>query len=306
MANENALKMCLQKRFPARRVLAFERCFAGRTLALSQVTDKAAYREGLPLNLDVSYVPFYDSDDHEGSIKKSCDILKKHLANHPGEFALMCIELVQGEAGMYPGHKDFFKALISILKENNISVMVDEIQSFGRTPSMFAYSYFGLDRDVDVVSFGKLSQVCATLFRENHKPKPGLVSQTFTSSTSAIRSSIWVFETLLRDNYYGSDGLIQKTHDKVKAKLNMLEKKHPGKIRGPFGIGAMMAFTVFDGDDKKTKKFIHNLFDKGLITFIAGHDPSRVRMLLPVSVLQDTDLDAIFTVVDETLQMGVD
>ena len=43
MANENALKAIFQKQHPAHRLLAFEHCFAGRTLALSQVTDKAAF-----------------------------------------------------------------------------------------------------------------------------------------------------------------------------------------------------------------------------------------------------------------------
>lgn len=46
MAAENALKMVFQKRFPAHRVIAFEKCFMGRTLAVSQITDKAAYRVG--------------------------------------------------------------------------------------------------------------------------------------------------------------------------------------------------------------------------------------------------------------------
>ena len=60
MANENALKAAFQKRFPANRVLAFEHGFAGRTLALSQVTDKPAYRKGLPETLAVDHIPFFD------------------------------------------------------------------------------------------------------------------------------------------------------------------------------------------------------------------------------------------------------
>ncbi len=48
MAAENALKMAFQKRSPAHRVIAFEKCFMGRTIAVSQITDKAAYRKGLP------------------------------------------------------------------------------------------------------------------------------------------------------------------------------------------------------------------------------------------------------------------
>jgi len=48
IANENALKIVLQKHAPADTIVAFERNFAGRTLALAEITDKAAYREGLP------------------------------------------------------------------------------------------------------------------------------------------------------------------------------------------------------------------------------------------------------------------
>ena len=38
MANENALKIAFQKNFPADRILAFENCFCGRTIALMSRT----------------------------------------------------------------------------------------------------------------------------------------------------------------------------------------------------------------------------------------------------------------------------
>src|SRR5436190_703501 len=47
-ANENALKILFQKKSPASRLRAFEHAFAGRTMALAPITDKAAYRAGLP------------------------------------------------------------------------------------------------------------------------------------------------------------------------------------------------------------------------------------------------------------------
>jgi acetylornithine/succinyldiaminopimelate/putrescine aminotransferase len=75
MAAENALKMAFQKRAPAHRVIAFEKCFMGRTLSVSQITDKAAYRDGLPKTLMVDYIPFYKADQHERSIEMAV----KHL-----------------------------------------------------------------------------------------------------------------------------------------------------------------------------------------------------------------------------------
>ena len=48
MANENSLKLAFQKHTPADRIIAFEHCFAGRTMVLSHVTDKPGNRVGLP------------------------------------------------------------------------------------------------------------------------------------------------------------------------------------------------------------------------------------------------------------------
>ncbi|MCE2982713.1 MAG: aminotransferase class III-fold pyridoxal phosphate-dependent enzyme, partial [Parachlamydia sp.] len=120
MANENALKIAFQKKFPAHRVLAFEHCFMGRTLALSQITDKPAYRQGLPSSLAVDYIPFYQACDPEKSTHAALEALKMHLHRYPKQHAVMCFEMVQGEAGSYPGSHEFFKALMELLKEQDI------------------------------------------------------------------------------------------------------------------------------------------------------------------------------------------
>ena len=79
MANENALKIAFQKNAPATRLLAFDRCFAGRSLIFSQVTDKPVFREGLPLNQAVDYIPFYDPERPEESTREAVLALKKPL-----------------------------------------------------------------------------------------------------------------------------------------------------------------------------------------------------------------------------------
>ena len=178
MANENALKIAFQKNFPAERILAFERCFVGRTLTVSQITDKPKFREGLPLNLPVDYIPFYDPARPEESTKDAVACLKKAIRRYPKSHAVMIFELVQGEAGCYPGTEAFFKELMTILKENGIAVFADEVQTFGRTSELFAYQYFKLQSFIDMASIGKLSQCCATLFTDEYKPRPALLSQT--------------------------------------------------------------------------------------------------------------------------------
>lgn len=304
MANENALKMIFQKRHPAHRLLAFEKCFMGRSIALSQITDKPAYREGLPHTLSVDYVPFFNPENPEESTRHSLDILRRHLTRYPGQHAAMCFEMIQGEAGFNAGTKEFFTALMKVLREHGVLIFADEVQTFGRTPKLFAYQYFQLEEYVDIVSVGKISQVCATLFRDHLQPKPGLLSQTFTGSTCALKASCWIVKHLLSDNFFGAAGRLNLLHDRFEERFKQLEAKMPGRIRGPYGIGAMVIFTPFDGSMDRVAKFVQDLFQAGVISFVAGGNPTRVRFLIPAGVMTLEDVDAVMKIVEEVLSKG--
>ncbi len=297
MANENALKICFQKKAPANRVLTFDGCFAGRTLAVSQITDKPGFRDGLPMDLGVDYVPFYDANDPKGSTEKAVSILKKHLTRYPKQHAAFLMELVQGEGGFYPGDHHFFMALIKLLKEHNVAIIADEVQTFGRTPELFAYQYYGLENEIDIITIGKLSQVCATLYKSDFKPRPGLLSQTFTSSTSAIRGSTAIVQRLLSGGFYGKDGKVARTHDYITERLRGLGDK----VKGPFGIGAMIAFQPYDGSLERAKELAFKLFDAGVISFMCGSNPTRIRFLLPIEVLTEQHIDEVLKIVEKTM-----
>jgi acetylornithine aminotransferase len=302
MANENAFKIIFQKRFPANRFFAFEKCFAGRTLGMAWVTDKAAYRQGLPKTLDVDYIPFYCETDHQGSIDLAVNAMKKYITRFPGQHAGFVMEVIQGENGSWVGHTEYFEALIKVCKDNNISVFIDEVQSFARTSELFAFQYFKLDKHADVVAVGKNSQVCATLFTDDHKPKPGLMSQTFTGSAAQIAASYYVIHSIVNGGYLGENGKIQKLHAKFKSNLEKISKKHPEKLKGPFGIGAMVAMSVFNGDEAKSKAFTIKLFENGVLSFMAGgHPTTRVRFLMPVMVTEEKHIDEVCEIIDKTL-----
>ena len=301
MANENALKMAFQKNSPASRVLAFEGCFMGRTLALAQVTDKAAYRAGLPSTVAVDYVPFFDVRCPKESTDRALNVLRSHLTRYPGQHAVMSFELIQGEGGYYPGDREFFIALMEELKQHGVVVMIDEVQTFGRTTELFAFQHFGLDDYVDVVSIGKISQVCATLFTGALKPKPGLISQTFTGSTSSIFAAQRIIEGLLTGGFFGSDGRIAHLHGHFVGRLRGIGDRYGGFVSGPFGLGGMVAFTPFDGQLEVAKQVITSLYDAGVISFIAGSSPARIRFLMPIGVVTTDDIDAVCQIIERVL-----
>ncbi len=301
MANENALKIIFQKKGPANRVLAFEGCFMGRTLALSNITDKPEYREGLPSILHVDYIPFFDPERPAESTKIAKNHLKRYLSRYPGKHAVMCFELILGEGGFHPGSRDFFVTLMETLREDNVTIMVDEIQTFARTENLFAFQYFGLDDFVEVVTVGKLLQVCATLFRPEYNPKPGLLSQTFTGGTAALFAAGIIVRELIEGGFFGPEGRIAQLHKHFVGRLAEIQKRHPALIAGPFGFGAMIAFTPFTGEPAKVREFIEALFEAGVMSFYGGSDLLRVRFLIPAGTVTFKDIDVVVGIIEKTL-----
>ena len=301
MANENALKIIFHKQTPAPRLLAFKNCFAGRTLVMSQVTDNPENKEGLPKVIDVDYIPFFDLKRPGESAQEAVGTLKRCLQEHPGQYAGMIFELIQGEGGFYAGEREFFVSLMKILKENKIAVMVDEIQTFGRTSEPFAFQYFGLDEWVDVVTIGKLTHVCATLYREEYKPKQQIISQTFTAGTSAFYTAKVMLDVLLKKGLLGKNGRIMKLSEYFVLRLKDISSRHNGVLKGPYGLGAMIGCSVFDGSAEKSKIFLQELFEAGVVAFVAGRSPVRVRFLMPMGAVTVKDIDTVSKIIEKTL-----
>lgn len=301
MANENALKMAFQRRFPANRVLAFSHCFAGRTLALAQLTDKAKYRVGLPDTIAVDYIPFFKADQPEKSTETAVNHLRYHLNRHPGKHAVLWMELIQGEGGYYEGDTNFFKALIEVAHEHQIAVIADEVQTFCRTTRPFAFQHFGLDELVDIVTIGKISQVCATLFTEEYNPQSGLISQTFTGSSWALNAAHAIITGLIERNHFGPEGRNVQLHRYFAAGLQRIADKYPQAVAGPYGIGGMVAFTPLDGSAEAAARVVKRLYDEGLMSFMAGGDPSRVRFLMPLGCVENEHIDLALAIIDKVM-----
>lgn len=301
MANENALKMCFHQKKHAHRVIAFENSFSGRTFALSQLTDRPQYRIGLPNALDVDFIPFLDHENPEASTARSLEVLESHLNRHPGDYGCIWLELVQGEGGYYPGSHDYFVKLIELCRKHEVPIVADEVQTFARTTQPFAFQTFGLEDLVDVVTIGKSTQVCATLFRTQYKPGPGLISQTFTASSSAVRAGLAFVQMLADSSLYGDNGDIAKMHQRFEKGFEDIRSRHPEWVSGPYGFGGMIAFTPFDGGKDQSLSLLKKLYHKGVIGFFTGQNPFRVRFLPPLGLLQESDYETIFAVLEESL-----
>lgn len=301
MANENALKIALHNRAPASRILALDNCFAGRSIALAALTDRPQYRTGVPLALAVDYLPAFDPRDPDGSTQKAVAALKKNVERHPHQYANLWMELVSGEGGYYPGSTEYFRALCEIAREQKILITFDEVQTFSRLSEPYAFQHFKLDEFADIVTIGKITQVCATLYGEALKPKGPLLSQTFTASSASIAAGLVMLKALEDNHCFGPTGRNMERHHYFAAKLAQLAEKHPGKISGPWGEGMMIAFTPGSGATKYAQDFVYRMYHAGIMGFVAGHDPTRIRFLPPPASTTEADIDAACSILDEVL-----
>ena len=311
MANENALKVCMQARDGAPRVIAFQDNFIGRTVTLSHIGDSPGHREGVPQSIEVDLLPFWDPADPEASSAEALRKLQEALDTHPGQHSCFVMELVQGEGGFTPAPRSFFVPLLEAAQDAGVLIWFDEIQTFGRTDRMFRFEGLELGSYADIVTVGKMTQGCAALWRAAHNPRPGLLSGTFLGSTVAMSVGTRVLDRLAAGGYYGPEGRIAHLHSVFESRCSELASQHPACFpevmgrRGPIpiwgGTGGMMRLTPFGGERAAIASLVNRLFEAGVITFFCGHDPYHLRMLPPIGVLEVEQLESVMDIVSQCI-----
>jgi acetylornithine/N-succinyldiaminopimelate aminotransferase len=282
IANENALKICRQKRKGARMIMTFKNAFAGRSTMMAEITDNPTFKVNMPEYNEVLRLPFYDP---KAPKDQTLNMMKEHLAKHGDKIGCFVFEPMLGEGGYRAATPEFYKPLMEFCKANGIPVWADEIQTFTRTGNFFAFETLGFGQYVDVCTIAKTGQNGATLFTEEFKPDAGLLGGTFSGSTPAMRAGLEIFRMLDEDGYMGAGGKIMQIHKDFIGMLNELnETTCKGLLREAGGMGLMIAVTPLDGSKDKQGLLLKSLFKNGLICFGCGSDPYRIRFLVPAIV----------------------
>ncbi|HDN73669.1 MAG TPA: aspartate aminotransferase family protein [Archaeoglobus sp.] len=182
-----ARKVTRKKKF-----IAFTGSFHGRTFGALSVTFKQRFREPFKPLLDhVIFCEFNDPDE-----------LSKHVDD---ETAAVILELVQGEAGVYPATQEFVKAIFELKDEYDFVVIFDEVQTgFGRTGSWFAKDHFNVRPDIMTMAKAMGSGIpigCTAVTNEvAEKLEPGDHASTFGGNPLACTASLATIEIMENQN----------------------------------------------------------------------------------------------------------
>ena len=228
-ANECAIKIArkwaAEHKGPAcSTVVTLNNSFHGRTLTTLAATGQDHFHELFqPLTPGFASFPAGDMD----ALKALCA---------GGTVAAVLIECVQGEGGVVPLDPAFVKELSAYLKEQDILLMVDEVQTGnGRTGSLYAYMQFGLQPDVVSTAKGLAGglPMGATLMSEKVKDvfSYGDHGSTFGGNPVAAAAALSVVERL-------TDDFLADVTRKSKLIRSLLEGA-PG-IESVSGMGLML------------------------------------------------------------------
>jgi acetylornithine aminotransferase len=93
-----------------------------------------------------------------------------------------------------------------------------------------------------------------------------------------------------------------KRHEYFAGRLEQLRGQYPGLINGPYGEGMMVGFTPGDGSFDHAKKLMTTMYDVGLLGFVCGSEPTRLRFLPPPIGTTFEHIDAAIDLLEQSLK----
>ena len=268
-ANECAIKVArkwaAEHKGPAcSTIVTLEQSFHGRTLTTLAATGQDHFHELFqPLTPGFASFP-----------AGNMDALKKLCAN--GTVAAVLIEMVQGEGGVIALDPGFVKELAAFLKEQDILLMVDEVQTGnGRTGTMYAYMQYGLQPDVVSTAKGLAGglPMGATLMSEKVKDvlSYGDHGSTFGGNPIAAAAALSVVERL-------TDSFLAEVTRKSQLIRSLLEGA-PG-IESISGLGLMIGLKT----TKPAAEVLAACRENGVLCLTAK---DKVRLLPALNIPDD-------------------
>jgi len=280
-ANESAIKLIKKYGNKTNKgkesiILAAESSFHGRTLAALSATGQPKYQKGFePLIQGFKFFKFNDFD----SVKK----LFEECENNDQKISGVLVEPIQGEGGVIPGNKIFFKSLREICDKYNSLLILDEVQSgVGRTGKMWGYENLGIEPDGFTLAkgLGGGHAIGALLVKEKANIfSPGDHASTFGGNPFACKAALTVLEEINRRNIINN---VYLRGEQLSAGFEELSKKFPNIISGKRGLGLIQGLVIND-DYADAKKITLKAFDKGLLVDPAGGNVVRIVPPLVIS-----------------------
>lgn len=297
------------------QIVACEGAFHGRTLgALSLTWSKRAHRLSYPKHWQVRHVPYNAEGDALRDLIDWRGI--EEILAQPGElrhvlferqrvpkdlFAGFVAEPFQGEGGYVPGDPQFFQRVRRVCDETGGLLMVDEVQSVGRTGRLFMTEHLGVRPDVICVAKSMVIGVTIAPADVAAHCHGGWHSNTWGAGRVFDTNFAWhTLDVLLHHRDPVFDGLSYLENAEVKGRqlaegLDELAARHPQIVAGQRGVGLMRAILVRD-----RARVVRTAWEHGLKLLGCGWpaETAPIRLLMLADTL-GREVDELVGVLDQ-------
>lgn len=286
-ANEGAIKIARKfgevdgevKRY---QIITLDSSFHGRTISTLKATAQSKmhhyfgpFPDGFVYAKDIQDIPNKISD-------VTCAVL---------------LELVQGEGGITPFDRSEIQALAKLLKEKNILLMIDEVQTgIYRSGELFASQCYKITPDVITTAKGLAGGVPigAVMTRLKDIFAPGDHGSTFGGNFLSTRAALEVLEILKEEK---QSGRLDETILYFSQKLQALQKSYPEIFIEEIGLGLMRGLRVRDLDT--LTHFLQKAYENGVLVLKSGKNTAR---FLPSLTITKEEIDEGFNRIETALK----
>ena len=274
-AVEASLKFA-RKATGKKKFVAFTNGFHGRTMGALSVTYKEKFRKPFePLVQPVEFAKFNDASDLEKKVDENT--------------AAVILELIQGEAGVYPASEEFVKTIFELKEEYGYLVIVDEVQTgFGRTGKWFAKEHYGVEPDIIAMAKAMGSGFpigCSAVTEEvAEKLEKGDHGSTFGGNPLACAASIATIEII--EKYK----LVENSEKMGKYFMERLREMF-SEVRGK---GLMIGVKVPNAEE-----IVKKGLEQGVVLNATSEDNLR---LVPPLIIRKEDIDLAVEVLAKILR----
>lgn len=269
-ANEGAIKIARKygeaagtpKRY---KIITLDHSFHGRTITALKATGQESMHN--------YFGPFPDGFVYAKTIDEIESLIDDHTV------AVM-IELVQGEGGVQPQDRTKVQALAKMLKERDVLLMIDEVQTgIYRTGEFLASNLYGIEPDVITLAKGLGGGVPIGVVMTSKIDifSPGDHGSTFGGnylSTAAANEVLDILEEIKESGELDEHLIYFETA------LAAFASAHPAIFLSHVGLGMMRGLRVVEGD--ALGKIINAAREAGVIVLKAGRN--TLRFLPPLTI----------------------
>jgi len=285
-ANEAAIK-CARRHASNRGItkpviISAESSFHGRTLAALSATAQPKYHKGF--GYDGKMVPGFDCCKYN-DIASLEEAVERATSNGQGLAAIM-MEPLQGEGGIIPGNKDFFKKARELCDKHGALLICDEVQAgMGRTGTLWGHEHLDIVPDVftSAKALGGGVPIGAMMAKGEAATTfgPGDHASTYGGNPLACAAGLAVA------NYICEHDILENVNargEQLQKGLEALAEKYPSVLGDVRGLGLLRGVECIS-EDTTAGELVAAAMQEGLLLVPAGSNV--VRFVPPLIITED-------------------